>query len=90
MIETEHPGCEKWTSNWSLLADIEAEMLEGGTLVGAVYVLHIGASGIYISEYIFHICKEIQKKIYYAKSFILYFSKVHLVDFGEILTFKNS
>lgn len=47
MIETEQPGCEKWTSNWSLLADIEAEMLEGGTLVGAVYVLHIGASGIY-------------------------------------------
>lgn len=47
MIETEHPGCEKWTSNWSLLADIEAEKLEGGTLVGAVYVIHIGASGIY-------------------------------------------
>lgn len=72
MIETEHPGCEKWTSNWSLLADIEAEKLEGGTLVGAVYVLHIGA---YISEYIFHICKEIQIKDILCKIFHFIFLK---------------
>lgn len=74
MIETEHPGCEKWTSNWSLLADIEAEMLEGVLLL-ARYMCSVYGHRAYISKYIFHICKEIQIKDILCKIFHFIFLK---------------